>query len=150
MPFLVAHSSLGSSACVPPARCPHLSPSWSAPSKKCPPITSCPSITSTTCTEPDVSRRQPRAPPANLSYLAKLSLPPVPRYSAPLVFAGHRVAGARRPDRLAVELQVAVARRWRVRIQAAVHGSLRFGPQLFPAALEGREALSTTIDSAQL
>src|SRR5215207_6685687 len=84
MPFLVWHSSLGSSLCVPPARCPHLSPSWSATSQKCPPITSCPSITSTTCTEPEVSRRQLRAPPAVLSYLAKESLPPVPRYSAPL------------------------------------------------------------------
>src|SRR5215203_1939902 len=84
MPFLVWHSSLGSSTCVPPPRCPHLSPSWSATSKKCPPITSCPSITSTTCTEPEVSRRQPRAPPPFLSYLARKSLPPVPRYSAPL------------------------------------------------------------------
>src|SRR5918992_5575559 len=87
MPFLVWHSLLGSSSCVPPARCPQESPSWSAISQKCPPITSWPSITSTTCTEPDVSRRQPRAPPAVLSYLAKLSLPPVPRYSASLVFA---------------------------------------------------------------
>src|SRR5215207_8991836 len=84
MPFLVLHSSLGSSSCLPPARCPHLSPSWSAISQKCPPITSCPSITSTTCTEPEVSRRQPREPPAFLSYLAKKSLPPAPRYSAPL------------------------------------------------------------------
>src|SRR5215213_12016562 len=87
MPFLVWHSSLGSSSFGPPARCPHLSPSWSATSQKCPPITSCPSITSTTCTEPEVSRRQPRAPPAVLSNLAKLSLPPVPRYSAPLALA---------------------------------------------------------------
>jgi hypothetical protein len=76
MPFLVLHSLLGSSACGPPVRCPHLSPSWSATSQKCPPITSCPSITSTTCTEPEVSRRQPRAPLAVLSYLAKESLPP--------------------------------------------------------------------------
>src|SRR5215203_6411514 len=87
MPFLVLHSLLGSRFCLPPPRCPQVSPTWSATSQKCPPITSCPSITSTTCTEPDVSRRQPRAPPAVLSYLAKLSLPPVPRYSAPLVFA---------------------------------------------------------------
>src|SRR5215217_4985868 len=87
MPFLVLHSLLGSSSCLPPARCPQLSPTWSATSQKCPPITSCPSITSTTCTEPEVSRRQPRAPPAFLSYLAKKSLPPVPRYSAPLVSA---------------------------------------------------------------
>src|SRR5215207_9334749 len=84
MPFLVLHSLLGSRFCLPPPRCPQVSPTWSAPSQKCPPITSCPSITSTTCTEPDVSRRQPRAPPAVLSYLARLSLPPSPRDSAPL------------------------------------------------------------------
>src|SRR5215203_5652997 len=87
MPFLVLHSSLGSSACVPPVRCPHLSRGWSATSQKCPPITSCSPISSTTCTEPEVSRRHPRAPLAVLSYLAKKSLPPVPRYSAPLAFA---------------------------------------------------------------
>jgi hypothetical protein len=54
-----------------PVQCPHLSPTWSATSQECPPITSCPSITSTTCTEPEVSARQTRAPAAVLSYLAK-------------------------------------------------------------------------------
>src|SRR5215218_4569113 len=89
MPFLVWHSLLGSSSVDRP--CPQESSgwpaSWSATSQKCPPITSCPSITSTTCTEPEVSRRQPRAPPAFLSYLAKKSLPPAPTYRAPLASA---------------------------------------------------------------
>src|SRR5215216_1631609 len=86
MPFLVWHSSLGSSSGFE-RPCPQESSGWSATSQKCPPITSWPSINSTTCTEPEVSRRHPRAPPAFLSYLAKKSLPPVPRYSAPLVSA---------------------------------------------------------------
>src|SRR5215216_3875866 len=86
MPFLVWHSSLGSSSGFE-RPCPQESSGWSATSQKCPPITSWPSITSTTCTEPEVSRRQPRTPPAFLSYLAKKSLPPVPRYSAPLASA---------------------------------------------------------------
>src|SRR5918992_2925437 len=89
MPFLVWHLSLGSSSVDRP--CPQEASlswlAWLATSQKCPPITSCPSITSTTCTEPEVSRTQLRAPPAFLSYLAKKSLPPDPRYSAPLASA---------------------------------------------------------------
>src|SRR5918994_5503062 len=87
MPFLVWHSLLGSSSCVPPARCPQESPSWSAISQKCPPITSWPSISSTTCTEPEVSRTQVGSPPSALENSARKSLPPAPRYSAPLALA---------------------------------------------------------------
>src|SRR5215208_6366766 len=82
MPFLIWHTPLGSRSVDRP--CPQLSLSWSATFQKCPPITSCPPISSTTCTEPEVSRRQPGVPPV-VSYLAKSSLPPAPRYSAPLV-----------------------------------------------------------------
>src|SRR5215207_6759500 len=86
MPFLVSHLPSGSSSSARP--CPQDSSNWFndslASSQKCLPITSCPSITSTTCTEPEVSARQAREPPAFLSYLAKKSLPPAPRYSAPL------------------------------------------------------------------
>src|ERR687894_1520138 len=85
MPFLVWHSSLGSRFCVTPERCPHLSPAWSATPQKCPPITSCLFITSTTCTEPEVSRTQLRLP-LFLENSAKKSLPPAPRYSTPLAF----------------------------------------------------------------
>src|SRR5215203_940353 len=82
MPFLIWHWPLGSRSVDRP--CPQLSLCWSATFQKCPPITSCLSISSTTCTEPEVSRRQPGVPPV-VSYLAKSSLPPVPRYSAPSV-----------------------------------------------------------------
>jgi hypothetical protein len=73
MPFLVWHSSLGSSVAGSGERAPQKSsrkgvvsvgdPS-SATSQKCPPITSCPSIISTTCVEPDVSLFQTRLPSA--------------------------------------------------------------------------------------
>src|ERR687897_2055038 len=86
MPFLVWHTSLRSRS-GRDRPCPQSSLCWSATSQKCPPITSCLSISSTTCTEPEVSRTQMRAPVAvgPLSYLAKSSLPPVPRYSDPSV-----------------------------------------------------------------
>jgi hypothetical protein len=65
--------------------------------------------------------------------------------------AAHRIAGARSPDGLAVELEVAVARRRSVRVQVSVDGSLRSGSHLRAAVLvEGREAHSTTIDPAQI
>jgi hypothetical protein len=65
--------------------------------------------------------------------------------------AAHRIAGARSPDGLAVELEVAVARRRSIRVQVSVDGSLRSGSHLRAAVLvEGREAHSTTIDPAQI
>ena len=45
-------------------RNPHRSPAWSATSQKCPPMTSCPSILSMTCVEPEVSIFQMRLPSA--------------------------------------------------------------------------------------
>src|SRR5918994_2081002 len=82
MPFLVRHSSLGSSVGAERLT-PQLSPAWSATSQKCPPITSCPPITATPWVEPEVSRIQVGLP-LLLENSAKKSLPPAPRYSAPL------------------------------------------------------------------
>src|SRR5215217_3320781 len=66
--------------------------------------------------------------------------------------AAYLVADARRPDRFAVcvELEVAVGRTAVVGAYGGVHGGLRFDPQLLAAALEGREAHSTSIDPAQI
>src|ERR671911_178070 len=88
MPFLVWHSSLGSSllGAEEPPPDPHLPPPWSAPPQKCPPITSCPPITATPWVEPEVSRTQVGLP-LLLENSAKKSLPPAPRYSAPLASA---------------------------------------------------------------
>jgi hypothetical protein len=61
--------------------------------------------------------------------------------------AAHRIAGACRPDGLAVELEVAEAGRRGVRVEGGVDGSLRFGPKLLATALEGHEALSTAARS---
>src|ERR671916_432564 len=85
MPFLVRHSSLGSSllGTVETRREPHLSPDWSATSQKCPPIISCLPITATPWVEPEVSRIQVGLP-LLLENSAKKSLPPAPRYTAPL------------------------------------------------------------------
>src|SRR3712207_8768433 len=88
MSFLVWHSSLGAS--LPGAKVPRLEPHLSLASstvtcQKCPPTTSWPSSTATTCTEPEVSRTQLRLP-LFLENSAKKSLPPVPRYSTPLAF----------------------------------------------------------------
>src|SRR5215208_2736684 len=157
MPFLVWHSLLGSSTCGPPVRCPHLSPSWSATSQKCPPITSCSPITSTTCTRPEVQRLvglDQRHPPRG-GVCFGLPGGVMDSLGAQLDqrlgrLAAHRIAGASSPDRLAVECEVAVARRRSVRVQVSVDGSLRFGPQLLAAELERREALSTTIDPPKL
>src|SRR5918997_2563579 len=82
MPFLVRHSSLGSRSGLE-RLIPQLSPDWSATSQKCPPITSCPPITATPWVEPEVSRTQVGLP-LFLENSAKKSLPPAPRYTAPL------------------------------------------------------------------
>jgi hypothetical protein len=51
--------------------------------------------------------------------------------------AARRIAGARSPDGLAVELEVAVARRRGVRVEGGFDGSLRIGAMLLASALEG-------------
>src|ERR687896_795888 len=82
MPFLVRHSSLGSRSGFE-RLIPQLSRDGSAPSKKCPPIISSPPITATPWVEPEVSRTQVGLP-LFLENSAKKSLPPAPRYTAPL------------------------------------------------------------------
>src|ERR671916_1874687 len=82
MPFLVRHSSLGSRSGFE-RLIPQLSPDWSATSQKCPPIPTSPPIPATPWVEPEVSRTQVGLP-LLLENSAKKSLPPAPRYSAPL------------------------------------------------------------------
>src|SRR5918997_7057350 len=82
MPFLVLHSSFVSRSGFE-RLIPQLSPDWSATSQKCPPIISCLPITATPWVEPEVSRTQVGLP-LLLENSAKKSLPPAPRYSAPL------------------------------------------------------------------
>src|ERR687896_1446432 len=84
MPFLILHSLLRSRVgSEEPCPAPQLSPSSSPTFQKCPPITSWSSISATPWTEPEVSRTQLILPVA-FATSAKKSLPPAPRYSAPL------------------------------------------------------------------